>query len=106
MRPRRGPLKNAQKEMTNLIGLRYERMHELTGESQLYWAKCRAFVAYLLDPSTILGEKERPGRDALIEYLREVYKRPTAHSSDALDDALGVPVETLRDPWYAWLANF
>ena len=87
--PKKGPLRQVAKEVTNLIGLETLFFYGTSDDVPLHQAKARAFVAFLLEanPETKKGRKVKGhGRDGFLAYLREAYGTARAHSSDALDE--------------------
>ena len=108
---RDGVLRLASNELTNLVGLRYAQFFQIDAEEvPVLWAKSYAFVAYLMDPDTVIrGRRNRvlgSGEDAVLRYLVLAWHDGGGHSSSRVDEALSVKVETLRDPWAAWLSAF
>ena len=108
----RGPLssKFVRKEVTNLIGLELRQFYVIDKDdtSEIYRAKARSFFRFLMeaDPPVIHNKKVvGSGRAGLMHYLREVYVKPTSHSSSSFDDGLGAKVEVLYDAWVKWRMN-
>ncbi len=66
--------------------------------SEVHWASAHTFVAYLLD------EKADPDRSQqFLAWLRRTVGEAKGDSSSAFDDAFGVDVEGLEEPFDRWL---
>lgn len=109
VRMTRGPLSSrpVRKEVKNLIGLELRHYYTIDKDntSEIYRAKARNFFRFLIetDPPVIHRNKVvGSGRAGLVRYLREVYVKPTSHSSSSFDDSLGGKAELLYDPWVKW----
>lgn len=106
--PGRGPLRLGRSELTNLVGLELSWFYLDADSFAIDRAKAATFFQFLMEQDPPLPDPDHPqlhGRDALMCYLREVYRTPTAHSSSKLDDCLGRRVEDLQGPWTDWLTR-
>lgn len=103
-------LRRARFELTNLIGLNYEFfLQNEDEERRAIEARANTFFAFLFDENTRFTEGKREGqrtRPALLAYMRDVYLANKGGSSSALDDALGMKIEQLEEPWKQWLLQF
>lgn len=103
-------LAEPRKELPNLIGLNYEFFHrndERVREDST--ARANAFFAFLMDPRNVFADGKREGeptRNAILAYLRSVYRSASGASSSKFDDALGLKVERLTAPYHEWLKQF
>ncbi|HEX5051251.1 MAG TPA: hypothetical protein VFZ65_05730 [Planctomycetota bacterium] len=61
-------------------------------------ASAHLFVAYLLDP-----DRQPKLREGFLEFLFEALRTGKGESSSALDKLIGRKVETLEQPWRAWI---
>lgn len=106
--PRGSALANPDKELPNLINLPFRQYHS-TDEDRvsILRAKAMTFFTFLLveNPDVVhRGEVTGSGRDALLNYLREVYATPRGHSSSAFDEAIAPgEIEDLQEPWHRFL---
>ena len=71
----------------------------------MYWAKCRTFIAFLMEngaslPAGGLGAT----REAVFALTRTIYGVPTGNTSKAWDEALApAKIEELEVAWKQWL---
>jgi len=104
-RARTRPLELNTHELVNLVHVSWGRLIQVRDENELYWAKCRTFVAFLMENGAVLP----PGgpastREAVFGLVRRIYGRPTGNTSKAWDEVLGVAkLEELERPWRLWL---
>lgn len=101
------PLSGARHELTNLIHVTWNRLVNVSSENAMLWAKCRTFVAFLMENGAILpsGGPART-RDAVIALLNRIYGVPTGNSSTAWDDVfVVVPIEDLEEAWKRWMTQ-
>jgi len=99
------PLASARHELTNLIHVTWNRLMNVDRDRAALVAKCRTFVAFLMEDGAVLptGGPART-RDAVVDLLRTVYGVPTGNSSTAWDDVfVVVPIEELELAWKGWL---
>lgn len=106
---RRGPLDNVKKELPNLIGMGYQRFHEISGECDVYWSKARGFVAWMMDSGSWVRKDGSPlgsTRASLMEFLRLAFTTPQGFSSRTFDKTLdGARIEDQREAWRDWLKS-
>ncbi|MEZ5979882.1 MAG: hypothetical protein R3F34_16950 [Planctomycetota bacterium] len=105
-RSRSFPLKQARHELVNLIQVTWGRLIQIKDENELYWAKCRTFVAFLMENGATLPEMPPDAlHEGVLRLVRTIYGVPTGNSSKAWDDALVVvKLEALEGPWKQWMA--
>ena len=104
------PLANQRYELTNLIGLGYDYFVGNSSNIPLAKARCASFVSFLIEanPDVLKGKKPvGKGRDGLWHYFSAVYGTPTSASSSAFEDGFaGGKLESLEEPWKAWVKPF
>ena len=62
------------------------------------WAAAEMFATWLLDEDV-----PQPLRPKFLAYVRQALRERKGDSSTAFDQALGVPIERLEEPWLDWL---
>ncbi|QDU84325.1 hypothetical protein Pla163_14320 [Planctomycetes bacterium Pla163] len=100
------PLASARHELTNLIHISWDRLVNVGRDNEVLWAKCRTFVAFLMENGAVLPSGgPADTKDAVLELLRSIYGVPTGNSSTNWDRVLAVvPIEELETAWKRWLA--
>ena len=67
-------------------------------DTATHWAAAEMFATWLLDRDA--GHQLRP---KFIGYIKAALRERKGDSSTAFDQALGVPIERLEEPWLDWL---
>jgi hypothetical protein len=100
------PLASVRHELTNLIHISWDRLVNVGRDNEILWAKCRTFVAFLMENGAVLPSGgPADTKDAVLELLRSIYGVPTGNSSTNWDRVLAVvPIEELETAWKRWLA--
>ena len=95
------PLDDVDTELERLILLAYGRLQLVRGENPLYWARCRAWGEYFLDPAATLdGRSPRGGWARLV---RELYHTASGSVRPRWEAAFEVSLERLQAEYDAWL---
>ncbi|MEQ8765329.1 MAG: hypothetical protein RL885_15445 [Planctomycetota bacterium] len=89
--------------LEDLIGWQFSQFHDQTKAHEFRWEASKAFVEFLLDPSTQVGpkSKQRPTAPILVEYLRRAFREAHTGSSN-FDECLGYPIEALDRSFSNW----
>jgi hypothetical protein len=86
--------------LTHLVHLPMYASFYLTEntDSVTNWAAAEMFTTWLLDEDV-----PKPLRPRFLAYVQQALRERKGDSSTAFDQALGVPIERLEEPWLDWL---
>jgi hypothetical protein len=104
-RARTRPLDVHRHELTNLVHVSWGRLAQTKDENEVYWAKCRTFIAFLMENGATLPVGAAGGtRTSVFALTRTIYGVPTGNTSTAWDEALApAKLEELEVAWKQWL---
>ncbi len=95
------PLDDVPVELERLILLAYGRLQMIRAENPLYWARCRAWGEFFLDPAVTL--EGRPVRPSWARLVRELYRDAAGSARPRWEAAVGVSLKRLQAEYDAWL---
>lgn len=95
------PLEGVPLELERLILLAYGRLQLVRAENPLYWARCRAWGEFFMDPEARLeGNALRQG---WTRAVRKIYAGARGSTRSVWETAFGTTLEELQATYDAWL---